>query len=131
MRKTKTAALALALTIPALPSQAQSASWGCVYMIITHAHAAIAACGVPLDKEHEANYLSLQTGLEQFIRASAGSNPDGLLMALKRSAQLHPQENPCESSWKQSLENLTSTESTARIQAAMKIPGDPMKGGCI
>lgn len=131
MRKLQIVALSFLLSMSALPSRAQAGSWGCVYMIMSHAHAAAAACGAPLDSEHEANYVTLHAALEQFIRTNASSNPDGLLSALQRSSQLLPQENVCDPSFKRSLETMTGSENAAKIQEAMKIPSDPMAGGCI
>jgi hypothetical protein len=131
MRKLQIVALSCLLTPAALPAQAQTASVACLYMLLTATHAAVTACGPPLDGEHEANYVTLHSAVEKFIRENARSDPDGLLAALQRSSRPPPPEKTCDPSFRRSLETMTAPETVAKIQEGMKTPSDPMVGGCL
>lgn len=140
----KAIALSFPLMCLALPLNAQNgtvsqfggASIACYYMIISMDHDDALDCGQPFDAEHEANYQTIHTAMEDYIRTYAGPNGDAILAALKRSASHKagtPREDVCEkfAARRNSAGLLTSAETVAKLQDLLKTTPNPMAGGCL
>ena len=128
--------LSSALIAGPIASAHAETSVACMYMLMRVYKAEMDYCKVPLQKDQDARYQRLKTGMETFIRANAKQDPEKILSNIETSnikralAGLKSCKSDDFKFAQQAMDKLTTADNEKLVTGSLTIKRDPMTGDC-